>query len=96
MENTEKPKNKLIFDVVLFLYQVREMMKTHNSLLSERIIEGDIPSSSIAFNNALIISNIKRILNENKELEEYSKSKEFEESLKVLLDGSKKKYNSLN
>jgi hypothetical protein len=97
MENNEsRPKEKLIFDVVLFFYQVREMLKTHNSLLSEKITEGDITSASIAFNNALIIANIKRIMNEHQTLEQYSKSKEFEEHLKTLLEGSKKKNQSLN
>jgi len=96
MENNQTDRNKLVFDVVLFLYQIKEMIKTHNSLLSEKIIEGDITSSSIAFNNALILANIKKIIHEHKELENYSKSKEFEDGIKGMLENYKKKNTSLN
>lgn len=90
MTNTNEEKNmekseKLLFDVVLFFYQLESMLKNHSSMLSDKISEGDIVSSSIAFNNALILSSIKRILKENPEFEEYSRSEYFQAKLKSML-----------
>lgn len=87
MEKIIQINQKSLFDLILFLYQLETMLKNHSSLLKDKIIEGDLVSSSLAFNNALIISNIKRILKENPELEEYSKSEEFKEKLNSLLTG---------
>lgn len=82
-------KSKMIFDVVLFFYQIDSMLKNHNAMLSEKISEGDLISSSIAFNNSLILSNIKRILGDHPEFENYSKSEEFKSKLKDILDSFK-------
>jgi len=91
MENKTEPyqqkekSKKMMFDVILFFYQLESMLKNHSSMLSEKIAEGDLISSSIAFNNALILSNLKRILKENPEFESYSNSEEFQEKLKTEL-----------
>lgn len=91
MENKTEPyqqkekSKKMMFDVILFFYQLESMLKNHSSMLSEKIAEGDLISSSIAFNNALILSNLKRILKENPEFESYSNSEEFQEKLKNML-----------
>lgn len=87
MENTEK--DKTMFEIILFFYQLESMLKNHNSMMSEKISEGDLISASIAFNNALILSNMKRIVKENPSIEEYSKSKEFKERLESLLSAFK-------
>lgn len=84
MEN-KTDTDKIIFECILFFYQLETMLKTHNSMLSDKILEGELVASSIVFNNALIISNIKRILKDNPKLQEYSNSKEFKERLESLL-----------
>lgn len=91
MDDTNKTQtetnssSKMMFDVILFFYQLESMLKNHSSMLSEKISEGDLISSSIAFNNALILSNLKRILKENPDFEKYSASEEFQAKLKNVL-----------
>jgi hypothetical protein len=87
MEKTTEINQKTLFELILFLYQLEIMLKNHTSLLKDKILDGDLVSSSLAFNNALIIANIRRILKENPDLEEYSKSDEFKEKINSLLTG---------
>lgn len=84
MENT---KEAMLFDIIMFFYQLESMLKNHNSMLSDKISEGDIVSSSLAFNNSLIVARVKLLIKEHKELEEYSKSDEFNRRLKDVLSG---------
>lgn len=83
MEKTDKT----LFEIILFFYQLEAMIKNHNILMKDKIIEGDLISSSIAFNNALILSSMHKIIKDNPTLEEYSKSEEFKERLNKLLTG---------
>jgi len=89
MEKNIEINEKTLFELILFIYQLEIMLKNHNSLLKEKIIEGDLVSAGLAFNNALIISNIKRILKDNPSLDDYSKSEEFKERLNTLVSGLK-------
>jgi hypothetical protein len=89
MEKTIEIKEKTLFDLVLFIYQLETMIKSHNGLLRDKIAEGDLVSAGIAFNNALIISTIKRLLIDHPSLEEYTKSDEFKERLNTLVSGMK-------
>jgi len=79
-------QDKAIFDVILFFYQLETMIKNHNVLMKDKIIEGDLVSSSIAFNNALILSGMQKIIKENPIISEYSKTEEFKERLNALLN----------
>lgn len=88
MDNNQQ-KDKAIFDFILFIYQLESMIKNHNILMKDKILEGDLVSSSIAFNNALIISGMQKIIKENPIIEEYSKSEEFKERLSTLLAPAK-------
>jgi hypothetical protein len=89
MEKTIEIKEKTLFDLILFIYQLETMIKSHNGLLRDKIAEGDLVSSGIAFNNALIISTIKRLLADHPSLEDYAKSEEFKERLNSLVSGMK-------
>jgi hypothetical protein len=89
MDKTIEIKEKTLFELILFIYQLEIMLKNHNSLLKDKIVEGDLVSSGIAFNNSLIISSIRRILKDNPSLEEYSASDEFKERINSLVSGLK-------
>lgn len=83
MEN--KKENTLVEDVALALTQIESMLKSTNSMLMEKITEGDITSSSIAFSNAILISFIHKTIDGHIELGDYIKSDEFKEKLSSML-----------
>lgn len=82
---SEKADEDMIFDVMLFFYQVESMLKNHSSMLSDKVSEGELIPSSIVFNNALIIANMKKILSEHPTLLNYSSSPDFQKRLESKL-----------
>lgn len=84
MENTEE-KDKFMFELTVFFYQLETMLKSQNAMLTDKISEGDLVSSSLAFNNSLILSSLKKIMTESEEVAKYANSEEFKERLKNML-----------
>lgn len=66
----KKDKKTLAEDTAFFLTQLEAMLKNHNSMLSDKVVEGDVTSSSIAFSNSLLIASIKRMFDDHQELKE--------------------------
>lgn len=86
MENQNETESKFMFEITLFFYQLETMLKNQNSMLTEKISEGDLISSSLAFNNSLILASLKKIIKDNPELEKYSSSESFQEKLKGMVN----------
>jgi hypothetical protein len=93
MENNET--DKAIFEIILFFTQLETMIKNHNILMKDKILEGDLVSASIAFNNALIISGMQKIIKENPIIEKYSKTDEFKNRLNSLINPTQEKDKNL-
>jgi hypothetical protein len=87
----EKNNESVIKESLIIFYQIETILKNQNSILTERISDGDLISSNIAFSNALLINTIRKFIKSYKILEDYSKSEEFSESIKTLLDGLSQK-----
>jgi hypothetical protein len=84
-------KDKFLFEVILFFTQLESMLKNHNILMKDKIMEGDLISSSIAFNNALILSSMQKIIKDNPIVEEYSQTAEFKERLNNAISAHQEK-----
>jgi len=84
-------KDKFLFEVILFFTQLESMLKNHNILMKDKIMEGDLISSSIAFNNALILSSMQKIIKDNPIVEEYSQTAEFKERLNSAISAHQEK-----
>lgn len=84
----ENNKEKAVFEIILFFYQLESMIKNHNILLKDKIVDGDMVSASLVFNNALILTGIQKIIKENPVMEEFYRSPEFKNRLSTLLSTS--------
>lgn len=89
MENNNENNNmsaneKMFFELIILFYQMEYLLKNNNSLLADKIAEGDVTSSTVAFNNSIMISNVKKLLKDYPELKKYSKSPNFEKNLTNL------------
>lgn len=85
MEKTQQEQPTLIEDVSFALTQIESMLKNNNSMLAEKIAEGDITASSVAFSNAILISFISKLVNDHPEIKNYINSDEFKEKINSVL-----------
>lgn len=61
-------ENKMLKETTSVLSQIDTLVKNYNSLLADKVMEGDVTSSSIVFSNSLIISSIKKLFEDHEEL----------------------------